>query len=107
VDGWLTRLAAAEFGLPEDDLLDVRQRQLLANGRRVDLTPKEFDVMHFLRERTGHTVARTELLAAVWGYQDDLGSNVVDAVIRSLRKKLGDKAELIQTVRGVGYRLSP
>lgn len=107
VDGWLTRLAAAEFGLPEDDLLDVRQRQLLANGRRVDLTPKEFDVMHFLRERTGHTVARTELLAAVWGYQDDLGSNVVDSVIRSLRKKLGDKADLIQTVRGVGYRLSP
>ncbi len=107
VDGWLTDLAFEEFGPPEDDLLDMRQRQLLANDGRVDLTPKEFEVMHFLRERTGHTVPRTELLAAVWGFEDDLGSNVVDAVIYRLREKLGDKADLIQTVRGVGYRLSP
>jgi Transcriptional regulatory protein, C terminal len=107
VDGWLTRLAAAEFGVPEDDLLDARLRQLLVDGRRVDLTPKEFEVMHLLRERTGQTVPRAELLAAVWGYKDDLGSNVVDAVIYRLREKLGDKADLIQTVRGVGYRLSP
>jgi hypothetical protein len=107
VDGWLTDLAAAEFGPPEDDLLDVRQRQLLINGHRVDLTPKEFEVMHFLRERIGQTVPRTELLAAVWGFDDDLGSNVVDAVIYRLREKLGDNADLIQTVRGVGYRLSP
>lgn len=107
VDGWLTRLAAAEFGLPEDDLLDVRQRQLLVDGRRVALTPKEFEVIHFLRERTGYAVARAELLAAVWGYEDDLGSNVVDAVIYRLRDKLGEKSDLIETVRGVGYRLSP
>ena len=84
----------------------MRQRQLLINDGRVDLTPKEFEVMHFLRERTGHTVLRTELLAAVWGFDDDLGSNVVDAVIHRLRDKLADNADLIQTVRGVGYRLS-
>jgi hypothetical protein len=107
VDGWLTDLAAVEFGPPEDDLLDVRQRQLLIDGARVDLTPKEFDVMHLLRERKGHTVPRSELLAAVWGFDDDLGSNVVDAVIYRLREKLGTSADLIQTVRGVGYRLSP
>ena len=106
VDGWLADLAAAEFGPPEDDLLDVRQRQLLINGDRVDLTPKEFEVMRFLRERTGHTVPRSELLDAVWGFDDDLGSNVVDAVIHRLREKLADNADLIQTVRGVGYRLS-
>ncbi len=106
VDGWLTDLAAAEFGPPEDDLLDVRRRQLLVNDDRVDLTPKEFAVMHILREHAGHTVPRTELLAAVWGFDDDLGSNVVDAVIHRLREKLAVNADLIQTVRGVGYRLS-
>ena len=107
VDGWLTDLAAVEFGAPEDDLLDVRQRQLIVDGDRVDLTPKEFEVMRFLREHTGHTVPRNELLAAVWGFDDDLGSNVVDAVIHRLREKLADRGDLIQTVRGVGYRLSP
>jgi hypothetical protein len=45
VDGWLARLTARELGLPEDDLLDVRQRQVLVDGRRVDLTPKEFEVV--------------------------------------------------------------
>ena len=106
VDGWLTDLAAMEFGPSEDDLLDVRQRQLLINDGRVDLTPKEFEVMRLLRERAGHTVLRTDLLAAVWGFDDDLGSNVVDAVIHRLRDKLAGNADLIQTVRGVGYRLS-
>jgi hypothetical protein len=106
VDGWLARLAARELGLPEDDLLDVRQRQVLVDGRRVDLTPKEFEVVHYLRERTGDTVSRLELLGAIWGYEDELGSNVVDAVIHALRKKLGSHADMIQTVRGVGYRLS-
>jgi len=105
VDGWLTRIAAEELGLPEDDLLDVRQRQVLVDGRRVDLTPMEFEVMHYLRERNGDTVARHELLADIWGYEADVGSNVVDAVIHTLRKKLGGKASMIETVRGVGYRL--
>ncbi len=108
VDGWLTRLAAQELGIAEEDeLFDVRQRQITINGHRVDLTPKEFEVMHYLRERTGTAVTRMELLGAIWGYGDEVGSNVVDAVIHGLRKKLGAKADTIQTVRGVGYRLSP
>jgi DNA-binding response OmpR family regulator len=78
----------------------------LVDGRRVDLTPKEFEVVHYLRERTGDTVSRLELLGAIWGYEDELGSNVVDAVIHTLRRKLGSHADMIQTVRGVGYRLS-
>ncbi len=106
VDGWLTDLAAVEFGPSEDDLLDVGQRQLLVNGDRVDLTPKEFEVMRFLREHTGYTVSRSALLAAVWGFDDDLGSNVVDAAIHRLREKLADQGDRIHTVRGVGYRLS-
>ncbi|HZD71129.1 MAG TPA: winged helix-turn-helix domain-containing protein [Actinomycetes bacterium] len=105
VDGWLTRIAAEELGLPEDDLLDVPRRQLLVDGRRIDLTSLEFEMLHYLRQHEGATVPRHALLADVWGYQADIGSNVVEAVVHSLRKKLGDRASMIETVRGVGYRL--
>jgi AAA ATPase domain len=105
VDGWLTRIAAAELGLPEDDLLDVRQRQLLVDGQRIDLTSLEFEVLHYLRQHEGATVPRYALLTDVWGYQADIGSNVVEAVVHALRKKLGARAAMIETVRGVGYRL--
>jgi hypothetical protein len=105
VDGWLTRIAADELGLPEDDLLDLRRRQLLVDGRRVDLTPLEFEVLHYLRQHEGATVPHYALLADVWGYQADLASNVIEAVVHSLRKKLGPRSSMIETVRGVGYRL--
>lgn len=105
VDGWLTRIAGDELGLAQDDLLDVGQRQLLIDKHRVDLTPLEFEVLHYLREHTGSAVSRHALLADIWGYDTDIGSNVVDAVIRGLRKKLGRNAAMIETVRGLGYRL--
>lgn len=106
VDGWLTRVAARELGIEDQGLLDMRQRRLLVNGRRIDLTPKEFDVMAYLSEHAGDTVARTELLEAIWGFEEPLGSNVVDAVVYTLRKKLGSRAAELETVRGVGYRLA-
>jgi hypothetical protein len=106
VDGWLTRVAARELGIEESDLLDVRRRQLVVNEQRLDLTPKEFDVMVYLSEHAGNPVARTELLEAIWGYDEPLGSNVVDAVVYTLRKKLGGRADELETVRGVGYRLA-
>lgn len=106
VDGWLTRLAAEELGLPEDELLDVRRRQLLVDGARIDLTPLEFEVVHYLRERAGEPVSRQALLADIWGYDTIIGSNVVDAVVAGLRRKLGGRADMIQTVRSVGYRFA-
>lgn len=106
VDGWLTRVAARELGIEENGLLDVGQRQLVVDGRRIDLTPKEFDVMTCLSEHVGNVVGRTDLLESIWGYDEPLGSNVVDAVIYTLRKKLGGRAQELETVRGVGYRLA-
>lgn len=100
------RLAARELGVTDEGLLDVGERQLRVNGERIDLTPKEFEVMAYLNEHPGDTVTRDELLGAIWGYEEIVGSNVVDAVIHTLRKKLGNQADLLQTVRGVGYRLS-
>jgi hypothetical protein len=105
IDGWLARIAAQELGLDEDDLLDVRRRQLRIDGQRVDLTPLEFEVLHYLRQHEGATVPRHALLADIWGYEADIGSNVIEAVVRSLRNKLGARSTIIETVRGVGYRL--
>jgi DNA-binding winged helix-turn-helix (wHTH) protein len=105
VDGWLGRLVAAELGVEEDGLLDCAARELVLNGRRVGLTRLEFGVMEFLQRRTGEAVPRSSLLASVWEQNFEGGGNVVDVVIRGLRKKLGDRASLIQTVHGVGYRL--
>lgn len=104
VDGWLAWLAATELGLEEDDVLDPSARELRVDGERIALTPLEFRVMQHLIQRESKAASRADLLETVWGYDYDGGSNVVDAVIRSLRKKLHGSAFLIETVRGVGYR---
>ncbi|HLW55324.1 MAG TPA: winged helix-turn-helix domain-containing protein [Candidatus Angelobacter sp.] len=104
VDGWLARLVAAELGMPPSEMLDVEARELVINDTRVRLTRLEFAVLRYLREREGKAVAREALIHDVWGHKYDVGSNVVDAVIKSLRKKLGKQAELIETVAGYGYK---
>jgi hypothetical protein len=106
VIGWLTGLVEARYGSREpDSQLDTEARELILENQRIGLTPLEFGVMHCLWQRKGRAVSRVDLLEEVWGYEyDGGGSNVVDAVIRSLRKKLGPSASAIETVTGVGYR---
>jgi DNA-binding response OmpR family regulator len=104
IDGWLAKLAARELLIEEDSILDPVERQLVLDGRRVDLTRLEFDVFDYLLQREGRVVERTALLRDVWGFTY-VGSNVVEAVIRTLRKKLGTRATMIETVRSLGYRL--
>jgi DNA-binding response OmpR family regulator len=105
VDGWLAKLVASELGVDGDGLLDSAARELVLNGRRVSLTKLEFGVMEYLQMHVGQAVPRIAFLENVWEQTYDGGSNVVDVVIRALRKKLGDKASVIETVQGVGYRL--
>jgi DNA-binding response OmpR family regulator len=69
----------------------------------VPLTRLEFMLLRELAERTGHSVSKGSLLASVWGYDFDPGSNVVDVCVRRIRSKLG--FDLIKTVRGEGYQL--
>jgi DNA-binding winged helix-turn-helix (wHTH) protein len=108
VDGWLADLAAAELGVRRaNELLDPEARELVLETGRVALTPLEFGVMRYLSAREGKAVSRSELLLDVWGTRYEGGSNVVDAVMRTLRKKLGDQAARVETVSGVGYRLRP
>ena len=76
------------------------------NGRRVALTRLEYDLLSNLHERAGRPVPRVELLVEVWGHQWHGDGNVIEAALPALRRKLGDRAGLIQTVRGIGYRWS-
>ena len=83
--------------------LDLRSRRARVSGRDVDLSAREFALTETFLRHPGQVLSREQLLSAVWGYDFDPGSNVVDVYVRYLRQKLG--ADLISTVRGMGYRL--
>jgi hypothetical protein len=105
VDGWLSRLAAAELGIADRGFLDPEDRTVDLGEHRVQLSPLEFGVLATLSEQPGRAVTRADLIKRVWGTTYVGGSNVVDVVVRSLRLKLGPMATRVQTARGVGYRL--
>ena len=105
VDGWLARLVAAELGVGKKEIVDLEGRSLVVDRRTVPLTRLEFAVAHYLHERKGKPVARAALIRDVWDHKYDVGSNVVDVVIKSLRKKLGKHSNMIETVTGYGYQL--
>ena len=83
--------------------VDVAAREARRDGRQIELTPLEFDLLHHLARRPGVVFAREQLLREVWGYRDGSGPRTVDSHVRGLRRKLG--ADLIRTVRGAGYAL--
>jgi len=114
VDGWLGNLLAQETGMATvetecySSLLDEQARELVVNGRRIGLTPLEFGLFAYLVSRPNKAVAHYELVEAVWGYGKEAStSNVVEAVVRSVRQKLGAHRNALETVRGVGYRYRP
>jgi hypothetical protein len=107
VDGWLNNVVAKELAPAADEgrhLLDVDARELVLADGRVGLTPLEFGLLRYLHERPGKAVSRYELLEAVWDYSTPTSSNVVDSVVKTLRRKLGSQGAAIETVRGTGYR---
>ena len=74
-------------------------------GRPVLLSPREYSVLDYLVRESGRTVPRAELLSKAWNTARNTESNVVDVHVKKLRKKLRKHAKLIETVRGVGYRI--
>jgi len=88
-------------------LLDPAEHSVRWNDQPVDLSPREFALLDYLMRRPGDAIRRTEILEHVWDYAYDGTSNIVDVYIRYLRKRLSAAGapELIETVRGVGYRL--
>lgn len=86
--------------------LDTAEHSVRVDGEELELTSREYDLLAYLMRQAGRAVSRTELLTNVWNLAHDPGSNVIDAQVKNLREKLGPRASVIQTVRGVGYRLS-
>jgi DNA-binding response OmpR family regulator len=84
--------------------LDIRTRKAMIHGDLVDLTAREFTMLETFMRHAGQVLSREQLLAHVWGYDYDPGSNVVEVYVRYLRRKLGE--DVIETVRGMGYRLA-
>jgi DNA-binding response OmpR family regulator len=84
--------------------LDLYTRQAEVGGRTVDLSTREFTLIEIFLRHPGEVLTRRQLLASVWGFEFDPGTNVVDVYIGYLRKKLGESC--IETVRGTGYRLT-
>lgn len=106
VDGWLGRLVAAAVREPSTPAvwIDEASRELVVDGQQVALTGRELDVLRYLMDHAGKAVKRGDLLDDLWGTAYDGGSNVIDVVVLSLRKKLGIRASAIETVVRYGYR---
>ncbi len=87
--------------------LDPIDRVVTVQGTTVDLSPREFALLEFMMRNANRTMSRSRIAEAVWDYQFDPATNVVDVYINYLRKKLGEISDgtEIRTVRGVGYRL--
>ena len=84
-------------------VLDLRTRQVVVEGKALDLSAREFALAEVFFRHPGQVLSREQLLSQVWGYDFDPGSNVVDVYVGYLRKKLG-KGRVV-SVRGMGYRL--
>jgi DNA-binding response OmpR family regulator len=86
--------------------LDVPRHRVTRDGVLLSLTAKEMAVLEVLLERPGDVVSRTELIERCWDELNEPSSNVVDVLVGQLRKRLGPP-DVIETVRGVGYRVGP
>ncbi|MEB2551358.1 heavy metal response regulator transcription factor [Burkholderia gladioli] len=87
--------------------IDVLRRRVRRGATRIELTPREFALLHLLARRQGEVLSRTQIASYVWDMSFDSDTNVVDVAIRRLRVKIDDDfpVKLVHTVRGVGYVL--
>ena len=85
-------------------VLDLRTHTLELEGRKVELSAREFALAETFMRHPGQVLSREQLLSAVWGLDFDPGSNVVEVYVSYLRNKLGK--DRVETVRGMGYRLA-
>jgi DNA-binding response OmpR family regulator len=95
------------YGLPQIEAsglaLDLATRSVTVDGRRIDLSPREFELLHALASARGQPLSRKELLKRVWGIDFEPGTNVVQVLVRRLRAKIGERR--IETLPKLGYRL--
>ncbi|MCD7868711.1 MAG: response regulator transcription factor [Clostridiales bacterium] len=85
--------------------VNVSRRSVTWKGQPIELTRREFQLLQYLLENQGLVMSRDQLLCQIWGYDFAGETRTVDVHIRTLRQKLGEAGNLIETVRGVGYRI--
>ena len=83
---------------------DITARLVYVDGKRVDMSPKEYDLFFYMLKNKGIALSREKLITEVWGYDFYGDDRTLDTHIKLLRKSLGEYARLIVTLRGVGYR---
>ncbi|PFJ17546.1 DNA-binding response regulator [Bacillus cereus] len=86
-------------------LINEKSRRIEANGESISLTVKEFDLLYFLCQHNGQVFSREQLLEKVWGYDYAGSTRTVDTHVKTMRLKLGESGNYIQTVWGVGYKI--
>ncbi|MFB9278959.1 response regulator transcription factor [Cohnella cellulosilytica] len=91
----------------EDLIMDVDGREIMRGDRRIELTAKEFDLLHLFMQNPKRVLSRDLIMERIWGYDYSGESNVLEVYVAMLRQKLEENGEkrLIQTVRGAGYVL--
>jgi two-component system, OmpR family, response regulator len=86
--------------------LDETARRVALDGRTIDLSPREFSLLECFLRHPGQTLSRDQLLDQAWPFSVAVTPNAVDAYIHYLRDKLGPAGRMIETVRGIGYRMA-
>lgn len=84
--------------------LDPASRTVLRNGKRIQLTAREFALLHALMQRPGTLLSRAQLESRIYGWEDSVDSNAIEFLLHGLRQKIG--GEQIENVRGVGWRVA-
>ena len=89
----------------EEVTLDLAKKQVTKSGEIIDLTGKEYEVLEYLMKNKGSILSRDQILNHVWDYEYEGASNIVDVIIKNIRKKLdrGEGNTIIYTKRGLGY----
>lgn len=85
--------------------VQIGRHEVRFDGNKVELTRKEFELLQYLLENKGLVMTRNQILLHVWGYDFDGETRTVDVHVRTLRQKLGEAGNMIETIRGVGYRI--
>lgn len=98
------KVSANELGTGNIRVL-IDQHKVFVDDAPVELTLKEFEMLRYLLENKGIVLTRDQLLTHIWGYDFDGETRTVDVHVRTLRQKLGEGGNHIETVRGVGYRI--
>ena len=88
-----------------DLVIDVSRHKVMVKDKSVALSPMEFKLLSVLVERTGRVQSRDQLLTDVWGMSSEVTTRTIDTHVKLLRQKLGKAGDMIQTVRGIGYKI--